>query len=138
MRKLAVFFGLLLASSGIMAFAAVAGQGAPILLRADQLYSRTDPSVVIRWTDTNSQTVVFTKVRRRSTGADTFWTIRCTTTGRPDSVNATLRARGSCKDDAVATGKTYRYQAADSISGAAVTAWSDSVSITVTDFRRSQ
>lgn len=116
---------------------AMAGQGAPISLRADQETYRCNALVVLQWTDTNSQTVVRTDVRRRSTGADTFWTVRGYTTGRPDSINATLRARGKFRDDAVSLGKTYRYQARDSIAGAALTSWSDSVSITTTSHCRS-
>lgn len=147
MRRFFGFLTCLAAASSLVAFTHMAGQGAPILLRADQLVYRGDPAVVVKWTDTNSQTVVRTDVRRRSIiadtavthgPADTLWTIRCQTTGRPDSVNATLRARGSCKDDGVVYGRTYRYQARDSISGAALTGWSDSVTSVVTDFRRAQ
>lgn len=115
-----------------------AGQGPPINLTARQETYRGDALVFLAMTDTNSQTVVYTKVRRRSTGADTFWTVRGYTTGVADSINATLRKRMVFRDPTVSFGKTYRYQAADSISGAAVTAWSDSVSITVTNFTRSQ
>lgn len=137
MRRLCV---LGLAALSLMAFTParaallemVAGSGAPISLRVDQETERCNALVVVQWTDTNSQTVIRTDVRRRSTGADTFWTIRGYTTGRPDSINATLRARGRFRDGGVSTGKTYRYQARDSLSGAALTSWSDSVSITTT------
>lgn len=115
-----------------------AGQGAPISLAARQETYRGDALVVITATDTNSQTVIRTDWRRRSTGADTFWSVRGYTTGVGDSINATSRKRMTFRDGGVSFGKTYRYQARDSISGAALTGWSDSVSITVTNFSRSQ
>lgn len=115
----------------------VAGEGAPVSLAARQETHRGDALVVVGWSDTNSQTVVRTDVRRRSTGSDTFWTIRGYTTGKGDSVPGANR-RLDFRDETVAFGKTYRYQARDSIAGAALTGWSDSVSITVTDFRRSE
>lgn len=132
MRRLLYSALAVAALSALSAFRLVAGSGAPISLRVDQETERCNALVVVQWTDTNSQTVIRTDVRRRSTGADTFWTIRGYTTGRPDSVNATLRARGRFRDGAVLLGKTYRYEARDSISGAALTGWSDSVSITTT------
>jgi len=121
-------------AAAVMRFA---GQGPPINLAARQETYRGDPLVVVSGSDTNSQTVVRTDVRRRSTGSDTFWSIRGYVTGKGDSVPG-LNKRQIFRDEAVSFGKTYRYQMRDSIAGAALTGWSDSVSITVTDFRRSQ
>jgi hypothetical protein len=116
---------------------AFAGQGPPINLAARQETYRGNALVVVSFSDTNSQTVVRTDIRRRSTGTDTVWVIRGFTTGKGDSVPG-LRARMTFRDEAVSFDKTYRYQARDSISGAALTTWSDSVSITVANFVRSQ
>jgi hypothetical protein len=123
------------------------GQGPPINLTARQETYRGDPLVLVSFTDTNSQTVIRTDIRRRGTRADTLvggrvsdtvWVIRGYTTGKADSINATARARMTFRDPGVVLGRTYRYQARDSVSGAALTTWSDSVSITVTNFSRSQ
>lgn len=124
------------AALGVAAFT-MAGQGPPINMAARQETLRGDPLVVVSGSDTNSQTVIRTDWRRRSTGADTFWTIRGYTTGKGDSLPG-LRARMTFRDPTVTFGKTYRYEARDSVSGAALTAWSDSVSITVTNFNRAQ
>lgn len=139
---------ILLAVTTVAAVAAVvAGQGAPINLTARQETHRGDPLVVVQFTDTNSQTVIRTDIRRRGIRADTtiggtvrdtIWTIRGYTTGVADSINATLRKRMTWRDPLVTPGRTYRYQARDSVSGAALTGWSDSVSITVTNFTRAQ
>jgi hypothetical protein len=125
---------LILLLVGLVGFRSnFAGQGPPINLAAHQETYRGDPLVVVRWSDTNSQTVVRTDVRRRSTGADTFWIARGYTTGKGDSLPG-LAKRMTFRDPTVTFAKTYRYQARDSVSGAALTAWSDSVSITVTKY----
>jgi hypothetical protein len=124
----------------------VAGQGPPINMAARQETYRGDPLVVVSGSDTNSQTVVRTDWRRRGIRADTLvggsvrdtlWVVRGYTTGKGDSVPG-LAKRITFRDPGVVLGRTYRYQARDSISGAALTTWSDSVSITVTNFSRSQ
>jgi hypothetical protein len=125
---------LILMLVGLLGFRSnFAGQGAPINLAARQETYRGDPLVVVSFSDTNSQTVVRSDVRRRSNGADTFWVIRGYTTGKGDSVPG-LAKRMTFRDGGVTFGKVYRYQARDSVTGAALTAWSDSVSITVTKY----
>lgn len=144
MRRLII---MTLATLVLAAFTSFAGQGPPINLAARQETYRGDPLVLLSMTDTNSQTVIYTKIRRRgiladtSVGApksDTAWVVRGYTTGVADSLNATLRKRMTFRDPGVTFGRTYRYQAQDSVSGAALTAWSDSVSITVTNLSRAQ
>jgi hypothetical protein len=105
MRKLLLLLTVVGISASTAAFDYFAGQGAPINMAARQETYRGDPLVVVSWSDTNSQTVVRTDVRRRSTGADTFWTVRGYTTGKGDSVPG-LRARMTFRDGAVSFAKS--------------------------------
>jgi hypothetical protein len=91
MRKLLLLLTVVGISASTAAFDYFAGQGAPINMAARQETYRGDPLVVVSWSDTNSQTVVWTDVRRRSTGADTFWTSAATPRARATRCRASAR-----------------------------------------------
>jgi hypothetical protein len=127
MRKL---FGVLALAIPVLAFAGTAGTGRsaavvgiPDSVAATVHVVRGTPSVVVTWVDT-AATIVRSRIRRRSTGADTLWSMRGYTEGQA----------GRFEDAPVTFGKTYQYEVQDSVSGAALSAWSDSASVTVVKF----
>lgn len=124
MRKFLGLCTLLLAVLAVGAWATASVAFAPPIydVAGGNYVAGKKPVIEITWSDTVSGTVVRTDVfRRATTGSDTIWK-------RVGYTNAGYKA---FTDPNVFFGRTYRYKLRDSTSGAALTAFSDSLEIAV-------